>query len=452
MLNKIQKIIIATVLLCIYNFTVVAETLTVETVTEALAYSGEKATVTKLVVKGKIAGDDYSDSSEWSKFRTLNETFPNIEAVEIWTDQDIPDGSQNGGLFYDGNDGSHWLKHFSASNVKMIGRFSFCNCENLTTVNFSSATTVGDWAFRRCKNLTTVNFPLVETIEWYAFSDCSNLTTINFPSATTIEYYAFSNCSNLTTINFPLVQVIGDQAFAWCSNLTTINFPLVQVIGGWAFYACSSLTTVDFLLVTTIGNRSFAGCQSLTTVSFPLITMVGSHAFANCNSLISVSLGTGFETETEISFDSDVFIDDNNPPNGLTENIDLTLGEFVLPKPDLIARIWQKNYNVCALKDYVWRSITIYSSIYEAIKNLTVSIFPNPTVSDFTVSFDLEKSCNLQIILCDILGRELFRFYDGFAAAGNFTRTFSTENLAKGIYFLKISAAGNSTVEKIIVE
>ena len=91
-------------------------------------------------------------------------------------------------------------------------------------------------------------------------------------------------------------------------------------------------------------------------------------------------------------------------------------------------------------------------SIDEAIKNLTVSIFPNPTVSDFTVSFELlEKSCNLQISLCDILGKELLEVYNDFVSAGNFTRTVNTENLAKGIYFLKILIDGNSTVEKIVI-
>ena len=93
-----------------------------------------------------------------------------------------------------------------------------------------------------------------------------------------------------------------------------------------------------------------------------------------------------------------------------------------------------------------------HTSIEENLQVNSIKLFPNPTVSDFTVSFDLEKSCNVQILLCDILGKELLQFYDGFASAGAFSRTFSTESLAKGIYFLKILIDGNSTVEKIIVE
>ena len=93
------------VLLCGYNFTAFAKTLTVETVTEALNYDGDRTTVTKLVVTGQIAcipdSNYISSNSEWSKFRTLDETFPNIEAVKILTDQDIPDWNIYGsGLFY----------------------------------------------------------------------------------------------------------------------------------------------------------------------------------------------------------------------------------------------------------------------------------------------------------------------------------------------------------------
>ena len=334
-MSKISKIIIATVLLCGYNLTVFAVTVEFPTLTAALAYNGNKATVTKLIITGQIAGDDYSEESEWSKFYNLDETFSNIEAVEILTAQDIPDGSQNGGLFFDGDDGSHWLKHFSASNTKKIG--------------------------------------------------------IN----------AFYFCENLTSASFPLVATIGENAFAWCSNLTIVNFPLV--------------------------------------------TMVGNRAFQSCTSLISATFGTDFESETEIRFRSNVFWGSE------TSSIDLTLSEYVLPLPNLTVDTWQTTTGYSTGIPYVWKSITMHNNIDEVIKNLTVSIFSNPTVADFTVSFELEKSCNLQILLCDILGKEVMEIYDGFAVEGNFTQAIDVNNLDKGVYFLKIFANGNSTVKKIVI-
>jgi hypothetical protein len=57
--------------------------LQIGTITEALSYSGDRDAVTKLTITDSIKGNDYSDDSEWSKFRTLDLTFPNIEEIEI---------------------------------------------------------------------------------------------------------------------------------------------------------------------------------------------------------------------------------------------------------------------------------------------------------------------------------------------------------------------------------
>ena len=75
----------------------------------------------------------------------------------------------------------------------------------------------------------------------------------------------------------------------------------------------------------------------------------------------------------------------------------------------------------------------------------------NDGIDNLTVTFDLEKSGNLKIILTDLSGRELFTVYDAFTVEGNFTQTFSTVNLPTGIYFLQILLDGKYTVAKIEV-
>ena len=88
----------------------------------------------------------------------------------------------------------------------------------------------------------------------------------------------------------------------------------------------------------------------------------------------------------------------------------------------------------------------------EKHKNNTVSIFPNPTVENATVNFELEESCNVKILLCDILGIELANVYDGFANERLFTETIDTGHLPKGVYFLKILIGKDYITEKIILE
>ena len=313
-------------------------------------------------------------------------------------------------------------------------------------------TVIGDDAFNGSlypfnplnQNLVEVIAPTVTTIGGIqVFNFCSNLKQVYFPNVTTIGIFAFRG-TGLETVSFPLVTTIGPGAFAGCTNLVNVDFPLATTIEQGAFSGCSNLTSVDFPLVTTIKIRAFYYCLSLETVNFPLTTRIEGESFGSCISLTSINFGTGFETETEIEFHWNVFKD---VP---TENVELTLGN-VLPLPDLDAMTWHCDKGNGTGIPYVWKMIK-HSSIEETIKNHTVNIFPNPTRAAFTVSFELEKSCNMKIILSDILGSELLQIYDGFATVGNFSETVKIENLASGIYFLKILIDGKYTVAKVVVD
>ena len=95
MKRNITKLIVVAVLFCSYNFTAFSQAaVEFETITEALNYTGDRDAVKKLIITGTISGNDYSATSEWSKFRTLDTTFPNLEDVEILTSQDIPDAME----------------------------------------------------------------------------------------------------------------------------------------------------------------------------------------------------------------------------------------------------------------------------------------------------------------------------------------------------------------------
>ena len=335
-LKKLEKLIVVAALLCSNNFVAFSQTTaSFTTVTEALNYTGNKATVKKIIITGTISGSDYSASSEWSKFHTLDSTFPNIEDVEILTSQDIPDGNWNwngiSALFCENYTGSNWIKSFSAPNTEHIGN--------------------------------------------YTFVSCSNLISVNIPLATTIGYSTFSGCSNLTTVNFPLVTNINGN-FSGCSSLTTVNFPLVTNIGDTTFGGCSSLTSVNFPSVTTIGYGAFSYCSNLTTVNFPLATTIEGGAFSGCYNLVSVSFGTGFTQPTTIIFDGYFYVF-NDTTN---RNIDLTLGANVRPQPNLTNKTWQegRHYNGSVFP-YVWKSITVTSP--NTTYTITATAGTNGTVS-----------------------------------------------------------------------
>jgi len=259
-------------------------------------------------------------------------------------------------------------------------------------------------------------------------------------------------------INENLVEVIGNNvarigvgAFIRCIGLTMVYLPNVIIIETQAFNNCSGLTSIVFPNVISIKHSAFSYCSNLISINFPRVTAIESYAFYFCYSLTSANFGTYFFMPTEIDFGHCLF----GINNDLTEQIDLTLGEYVLPSPDLDANTWLTNnwtWWPPFYIPYTWKSITTYSNIEEAIKKRTVNIYPNPTVGDATVTFELEKSCNLKIVLTDLSGRELFTVYDGFTVEEFFSKTFNIVNLVSGIYFLQILIDGKYTVAKLVVE
>ena len=348
-------------------------------------------------------------------------------------------------------EGCKKLSSINSPLVTTIRDYAFRSCESLLSADFPILTIIGNGAFQYCENLSSADFPLVTSIEDYTFEFCK-ISSADFPLVTTIGRYAFANCENLSLVNFPLVTTIGNGAFQHCENLLSANFPLVTSIEDYTFGSCKNLSSIDFPLVTNIGSGAFLDCENLTTIDFPMTYGIIENAFGGCSSLTSVSFGTGFTTPTTIYFYSGVF----GTGDTLTKNIDLVLGGNVLPTPNLTAKIWQSdNGSLLSLPEmaYVWKSITIKTSgIKELVKNSVINIFPNPTSANFTISFELEKSCNVKIVLCDVLGQELAQVYNGFTSDGLFTRTHNTEHLPKGVYFLKILLDGNIVVEKIVVE
>ena len=91
------------------------------------------------------------------------------------------------------------------------------------------------------------------------------------------------------------------------------------------------------------------------------------------------------------------------------------------------------------------------SSIKELGLLIATSIYPNPTTDYFTVSFELEKPCNLEILLYDVLGREILEIHNGFTVEGLFIKKIDVDKLVSGVYFIKISIDNDYIIKKITI-
>jgi len=218
--------------------------------------------------------------------------------------------------------------------------------------------------------------------------------------------------------------------------------PNITKIGGFAFMNCEHLLSVDFSSVKIIENYVFGFCQSLISISLPVVQKFYHEIFIGCESLVSVSIGTGLTEPTTIEFGFTVF--GSNPYWHLvsTENIDLTLSDYVLPK--LIGdNIWRDNAggdgNISYPgKPYVWKSITIVVDIVEEVED-EINIFY------------IDR--NIYYVNGDVFDLELFDINGRLIRNYNNETVIDLNNVATGMYFLKyFDNRKKLKTEKIIVD
>ena len=169
--------------------------------------------------------------------------------------------------------------------VSRIGRCSFFDCINLTSIYFpNTVTAIGNCSFAGCGGLISISIPnSVTSIESQAFTGCGNLTSVSIPNSVTYLEGPFSGCQNLLTINVALdhPEFSSEAGVLFNKNKTT----LIQYPAGKTESSYKVPNSV-----TTIGHVAFQGCRNLTSVSFPNgLTTIQSMAFQN-TSLSSLTI------------------------------------------------------------------------------------------------------------------------------------------------------------------
>ena len=93
-------------------------------------------------------------------------------------------------------------------------------------------------------------------------------------------------------------------------------------------------------------------------------------------------------------------------------------------------------------------------STNSAIQNLEltdVNIFPNPSNTTSFISFNNLIDGNVEVILLDMLGRQIRTIYNGFIDAGEVSIAVDISTLNSGMYFTKIKQGANITTQKLVV-
>jgi hypothetical protein len=76
---------------------------------------------------------------------------------------------------------------------------------------------------------------------------------------------------------------------------------------------------------------------------------------------------------------------------------------------------------------------------------------PNPFNPTTTLSFTLPRSGTAKLAVYDVLGREAAVLADGPYQAGTYSLTFDAANLPSGIYFARLTAAGETRLNRMLL-
>jgi hypothetical protein len=99
------------------------------------------------------------------------------------------------------------------------------------------------------------------------------------------------------------------------------------------------------------------------------------------------------------------------------------------------------------------QTVTIPTGVKELKESDLVKVYPNPFDQSFVVSLDLEHDSEVNMVLVDALGKEVYS-YQTKESAGMYTKTLyaSSLNLSAGIYWIKIRYDGKELCKKLVKE
>jgi len=79
-------------------------------------------------------------------------------------------------------------------------------------------------------------------------------------------------------------------------------------------------------------------------------------------------------------------------------------------------------------------------------------VFPNPIVDKANIIYNLAKFDNVTVALFDATGKQLIKLIENQTLqAGKHIIELNANNLASGIYYLKVQGKENNTIRKLMI-
>ena len=137
-----------------------------------------------------------------------------------------------------------------------------------------------------------------------------------------------------------------------------------------------------------------------------------------------------------------------SPGGATTPTIDVTYAQYGIGQHDFSVNV---NMGSCDATKTVSTYLDACTGIGEKSKDVTVSVFPNPSNGEFTLEVNSAKSIVADLFITNNLGMNVYAEKD-FAVNGKAVKGLNLSNLGSGIYLLTLQSGDMKINQKILIK
>lgn len=96
--------------------------------------------------------------------------------------------------------------------------------------------------------------------------------------------------------------------------------------------------------------------------------------------------------------------------------------------------------------------VASYVSLEDELTSETIEVYPNPNRGSFELSIAQLSADNVEVVITDARGRLIMEEEVEHTNGASFERNYNLENVENGVYFIRVTAEGHSSVKRIVIE
>ena len=247
--------------------------------------------------------------------------------------------------------------------------------------------------------------------------------------------------TNLTVTTLPVVTVTstticdGATATLTANGATTYTWTTGATPATANTATATPAATTSYTVTGTVGSCSNTAISTVTVNPTPTVTLAAFPVSSICAQYAPIALPAG-------------------TPTGGTYTGAAVTGTLFTPSMSVVGVntvTYSVTVNNCTGQAFQNITVLDCTGITESTFNNEINIYPNPTSGMFNISISNANFAELTISVVDIRGREVYKSVDKNIAA-QYNKQLNLEQVAKGIYYIKLSNGTDVKIQKLVIE